>query len=211
MLITRTRFCTLTFSFVLAWQAVQGRLRISPKNYAQCFVPCPSLSTNDVAIDGLEERNRALEGDIVVVELFAKSQWQILQKDAERSGVALPEQRDDPAAFPSLFVRPTGRVRNHFSPLYLSSVFSSTPSQRLPTGQVTPGQSGKPQPPALHGYCLGAELVSVCYFLFCNASASVRCLIPRTTPHALAGYIHCRPQAGHFVCGNWQISGPGWK
>ena len=93
-------------------RAVRGRLRISPKNYQQCFVKSPAgLSPNDVAVEGMESRNRALEGDTVVVELLPPDQWQILERDAERAGVALPKARAEGLdSLPPIYIRPTGRV-----------------------------------------------------------------------------------------------------
>ena len=49
-------------------------LRISSKNRQIAFVTCKGVR-RDVFIDGEKRRNRALNGDIVVVEIFPQSEW----------------------------------------------------------------------------------------------------------------------------------------
>lgn len=49
---------------------VQGVLRINPKVYQHAYMSSDNRSEQDIFLDGLFTRNRALEGDIVVVQLL---------------------------------------------------------------------------------------------------------------------------------------------
>lgn len=51
-------------------------MRINPHNRNEAYVTVAGLD-EDVFIDGYIDRNRALEGDTVVVELVDKSQWKV--------------------------------------------------------------------------------------------------------------------------------------
>ena len=90
---------------------IQGKLRINPRNYEDAFVSDP-VSTiplsysayphqlchsnwtcfknggGDYYISGLVERNRAMNGDIVVIQVKEKYLWKILDscKDEVRIG-----------------------------------------------------------------------------------------------------------------------------
>ncbi|GAU99561.1 hypothetical protein RvY_10547 [Ramazzottius varieornatus] len=55
----------------------QGQLVISPKSPDQAYVRVPGKLNEDINISGAKHRNRALNGDIVVVEVFPKSLWKI--------------------------------------------------------------------------------------------------------------------------------------
>ncbi|XP_061493521.1 LOW QUALITY PROTEIN: DIS3-like exonuclease 2 [Rhineura floridana] len=59
---------------------IQGSLRINPKKYHEAFIPSPD-GTRDIFIDGVVARNRALNGDIVVVKLLPKDQWKVIKPD----------------------------------------------------------------------------------------------------------------------------------
>uniref|UniRef100_UPI00358F45D3 DIS3-like exonuclease 2 n=1 Tax=Myxine glutinosa TaxID=7769 RepID=UPI00358F45D3 len=50
-------------------ELLQGAIRINKKNFREAYVPNPTGAT-DILIDGVEKRNRALDGDIVVVKLI---------------------------------------------------------------------------------------------------------------------------------------------
>jgi len=51
-----------------------GVLRINGKNRREAFVRCDGIDV-DVFVDGEKYRNRALNGDVVAVELFPRSEW----------------------------------------------------------------------------------------------------------------------------------------
>uniref|UniRef100_UPI00398F3F42 DIS3-like exonuclease 2 isoform X2 n=1 Tax=Pristiophorus japonicus TaxID=55135 RepID=UPI00398F3F42 len=58
-------------------ELIQGPLRINPKKYHEAFIP--SLDGNrDIFIDGIISRNRAMNGDVVVVKLLPKEQWKVI-------------------------------------------------------------------------------------------------------------------------------------
>lgn len=59
---------------------IQGPLRINPKKYHEAFIPSPD-GIRDIFIDGVVARNRALNGDIVVVKLLPKDQWKVIKPD----------------------------------------------------------------------------------------------------------------------------------
>ncbi|XP_043819915.1 DIS3-like exonuclease 2 isoform X2 [Dromiciops gliroides] len=70
---------------------IQGVLRINPKKYHEAFIP--SLDgTRDIFIDGVVARNRALNGDVVVVELLPQDRWKVIKTDdSDRGADAVPE------------------------------------------------------------------------------------------------------------------------
>jgi len=55
---------------------IEGILRLDPDNYYDATVSTDSLD-NDVLIRGIDNRNRALAGDRVVVELLPKNEWEV--------------------------------------------------------------------------------------------------------------------------------------
>ncbi|KAM3966197.1 DIS3-like exonuclease 2 [Aphomia sociella] len=52
---------------------IEGVLRINPKQFQHSYLSSHDRSEQDVLIDGLKNRNRALEGDIVVVQILPES------------------------------------------------------------------------------------------------------------------------------------------
>ncbi|KAM3932088.1 DIS3-like exonuclease 2 isoform 2-T2 [Leptodactylus fuscus] len=61
-------------------ELIQGSLRINPKKFHEAFVPSPD-GLRDIFIDGVVSRNRALNGDIVVVKLLPREQWKVIKPD----------------------------------------------------------------------------------------------------------------------------------
>uniref|UniRef100_A0A7N8XGI7 DIS3-like exonuclease 2 n=1 Tax=Mastacembelus armatus TaxID=205130 RepID=A0A7N8XGI7_9TELE len=57
-------------------ELIQGQLRINPKKYNEAFIPSPD-DTWDIFLDGIVARNRALNGDIVVVQVLPREQWKV--------------------------------------------------------------------------------------------------------------------------------------
>lgn len=76
---------------------IQGVLRINPKKFHEAFIPSPD-GDRDIFIDGVVARNRALNGDVVVVELLAEAQGKAIKPEGsgrETEGTykpALPEE-----------------------------------------------------------------------------------------------------------------------
>ncbi|XP_060690753.1 DIS3-like exonuclease 2 isoform X2 [Hemiscyllium ocellatum] len=78
-------------------ELIQGPLRINPKNYQEAFVPSPD-GNRDIFINGVISRNRALNGDIVVVKLLPKEKWKIIIPDGDGSEANTVAQSGVPGA-----------------------------------------------------------------------------------------------------------------
>ncbi|XP_041119989.1 DIS3-like exonuclease 2 [Polyodon spathula] len=65
-------------------ELLQGPLRINPKKYHEAFIPSPD-GLRDIFIDGIVPRNRALNGDVVVVKLLPREQWKVIKPDEEET------------------------------------------------------------------------------------------------------------------------------
>ncbi|CAL8326820.1 unnamed protein product [Arctogadus glacialis] len=63
-------------------ELLQGPLRINPKNYNDAFIPSPD-GMRDIFLDGIVSRNRALNGDVVVVQLLPREQWKVVRSDTD--------------------------------------------------------------------------------------------------------------------------------
>ncbi|XP_016114448.1 exosome complex exonuclease RRP44 homolog A-like isoform X3 [Sinocyclocheilus grahami] len=61
-------------------ELIKGVLRINPKKYMEAFVPSPDGSA-DIFLDGIAARNRALNGDDVVVKVLPSEQWKVLYQN----------------------------------------------------------------------------------------------------------------------------------
>lgn len=88
----------------------QGPLRMNRDNYREGYVPAETLD-EDILISGIEHLNRALNGDVVVVELLPKEEWtrpsrlfHEEEEEVETEGDPLPRQPED------LPKKPTGKV-----------------------------------------------------------------------------------------------------
>ncbi|KAM9248483.1 DIS3-like exonuclease 2 isoform 1-T1 [Dugong dugon] len=60
---------------------IQGILRINPKKFHEAFIPSPD-GDRDIFIDGVVARNRALNGDLVVVSLLPEEQWKVIKPES---------------------------------------------------------------------------------------------------------------------------------
>ncbi|XP_039622249.1 DIS3-like exonuclease 2 [Polypterus senegalus] len=63
-------------------ELIQGTLRINPKKFQEAFINSPD-GCRDIFMDGIVARNRALNGDVVVVMLLPREQWKTLKLDKE--------------------------------------------------------------------------------------------------------------------------------
>ncbi|XP_074545073.1 DIS3-like exonuclease 2 [Halichoeres trimaculatus] len=78
-------------------ELIQGQLRINPKKYHEAFVPSPD-DARDIFLDGIVVRNRALNGDIVVVQILPQDQWKVVRSDTDCEGTSdLENHRDNTA------------------------------------------------------------------------------------------------------------------
>ncbi|XP_044074661.1 DIS3-like exonuclease 2 isoform X2 [Siniperca chuatsi] len=76
-------------------ELIQGQLRINPKKYHEAFIPSPD-DARDIFLDGIVARNRALNGDIVVVQILPREQWKVVRSDTDCEGASESEtQRDN--------------------------------------------------------------------------------------------------------------------
>ncbi|XP_063604806.1 DIS3-like exonuclease 2 isoform X3 [Penaeus indicus] len=58
-------------------EVIEGVLRINPKNYEDAYISAPDGGM-DIYIGGVRDRNAALHGDVVVVEIKPIDQWKVL-------------------------------------------------------------------------------------------------------------------------------------
>ncbi|KAK8379901.1 hypothetical protein O3P69_019723 [Scylla paramamosain] len=58
-------------------EVIEGVLRINPKNYEDAYISAPDGGM-DIYIGGVLDRNAALHGDVVAVELCPSQQWKVL-------------------------------------------------------------------------------------------------------------------------------------
>uniref|UniRef100_A0A8C1MHT2 RNB domain-containing protein n=1 Tax=Cyprinus carpio TaxID=7962 RepID=A0A8C1MHT2_CYPCA len=68
-------------------ELIKGVLRINPKKYKEAFVPSPDGSA-DIFLDGIAARNRALNGDVVVVKVLPPEQWKEVSGDINERTLA---------------------------------------------------------------------------------------------------------------------------
>ncbi|XP_071109120.1 DIS3-like exonuclease 2 isoform X1 [Haliotis cracherodii] len=61
---------------------IEGPIRVNQRNYSEAYVPLPD-GTADIYISGLNNRNRALNGDIVAVQLLDKQEWKVYVDDLQ--------------------------------------------------------------------------------------------------------------------------------
>uniref|UniRef100_A0A672ZH87 DIS3-like exonuclease 2 n=1 Tax=Sphaeramia orbicularis TaxID=375764 RepID=A0A672ZH87_9TELE len=107
-------------------ELIQGTLRINPKKYHEAFIPSPD-DTWDIFLDGIVARNRALNGDSVVVQILPREQWKVrclllplYLSDTDCEGASESEiQRDHMAVKaqkkPEQLSRPDGTVEDQSS------------------------------------------------------------------------------------------------
>lgn len=66
-------------------ELVKGVLRISPRNYELAWVTVPGLK-RDVVLEGMLRRNRALNGDVVALEILPTEKWKIMKEELVYNG-----------------------------------------------------------------------------------------------------------------------------
>ena len=67
-------------------ELVKGILRISPRNYELAWVTVPGLK-RDVLLEGMLNRNRALNNDVVALKIYPKDKWKIMLEELEYNGL----------------------------------------------------------------------------------------------------------------------------
>ncbi|XP_030629597.1 DIS3-like exonuclease 2 [Chanos chanos] len=85
-------------------ELIQGPLRINPKKFNEAFIPSPDGSA-DIFLDGVVARNRALNGDVVVVQVLPPEQWKVVGGDPQTpAGKASEKERTEVPASPDIIV-----------------------------------------------------------------------------------------------------------
>ncbi|XP_006866808.1 PREDICTED: DIS3-like exonuclease 2-like [Chrysochloris asiatica] len=74
---------------------IQGVLRINPKKFHEAFIPSPD-GDRDIFIDGVVARNRALNGDLVVVKLLPEEQWKVIKPESNDKETDTANESDIP-------------------------------------------------------------------------------------------------------------------
>ncbi|XP_029421802.1 DIS3-like exonuclease 2 isoform X3 [Nannospalax galili] len=74
---------------------IQGVLRINPKKFHEAFIPSPD-GDRDIFIDGVVARNRALNGDHVVVKLLPEDQWKVIKPESNDKETEATYESDVP-------------------------------------------------------------------------------------------------------------------
>ncbi|PSN56992.1 hypothetical protein C0J52_04242 [Blattella germanica] len=64
---------------------ISGNIRINPKCYTEAYINAPDKG-QDILIMGMRDRNRALEGDEVLIFLNPSSQWKVNGSNRQRTG-----------------------------------------------------------------------------------------------------------------------------
>lgn len=67
---------------LLCGELLEGVLRINLKNYREAYIRHKQQLENDYLIFGMRARNKALEGDVVVIQLNSESDWRPEHKTA---------------------------------------------------------------------------------------------------------------------------------
>ncbi|KAK2143736.1 hypothetical protein NP493_4429g00004, partial [Ridgeia piscesae] len=73
---------------------IEGTLRINPKNYEDAYLPHPDMKS-DVYIAGTLVRNRALNADVVAVEILPREEWRVLMDDLPQANTDDNKQIED--------------------------------------------------------------------------------------------------------------------
>ncbi|KAI8077552.1 hypothetical protein BDF21DRAFT_439053 [Thamnidium elegans] len=118
----------------------QGIIRINKRNRSDAYVTCETLEA-DVFINGLHDRNRALDGDTVVIELidlekvWAKKKESMIQKREQRHSTAAErppqEEGEEDKGKPKyagkvVYVPPNNTEQTYSGLLSLSQRFSDS-------------------------------------------------------------------------------------
>ena len=77
-------------------ELVKGIVRINPRNYELAWVTVPGLG-RDVLIEGMLRRNRALNGDVVALEILPRDDWKIMKGEMDYNGLTLDDTEQERA------------------------------------------------------------------------------------------------------------------
>ena len=116
---------------------VQGVLRINKRNRSDAYVTVDSLPEGDVYICGSKDRNRALEGDVVGIELIDPEDLPLAKADGKDKKTRRVEDGEDTAEPEVDEVKPKycGRVVSIVE-RSISQMFSGTLTLQRPSGSA---------------------------------------------------------------------------
>ncbi|KAJ8021344.1 DIS3-like exonuclease 2 [Holothuria leucospilota] len=69
---------------------IQGSIRINPKKYSEAYIDSPDGGC-DIFIEGMHCRNRALQDDVVAVQLLPQDKWKVKVTDGNLEATILSE------------------------------------------------------------------------------------------------------------------------
>lgn len=72
-----------------------GPLRVAANNYGICFIS-GGVNGRDICVPSFEMRNRAMDGDVVVVEKLPRALWKINEKEAAKLGINVYREDQEP-------------------------------------------------------------------------------------------------------------------
>ncbi|XP_019963076.2 DIS3-like exonuclease 2 [Paralichthys olivaceus] len=128
-------------------ELIQGQLRINPKKYQEAFIPSPD-DMRDIFLDGIVARNRALNGDIVVIQVLPREQWKVVRSDTDCDGASESETQKEhvvktPQKKKEHTCRPDATVGDHcrdqdelFSKVQNITLTDTDPSTPRPNGEI---------------------------------------------------------------------------
>ncbi|KAF9181226.1 hypothetical protein BGZ51_004975 [Haplosporangium sp. Z 767] len=126
---------------------VQGVLRINKRNRSDAYVTVDSLPEGDVYICGSKDRNRALEGDVVGIELIDPEELpqQRLDGNKDKKKNRRADENDDSGEAEVDEIKPKycGRVVSIVE-RSLSQMFSGTLTLQRPNGSTKKNERKKP-------------------------------------------------------------------
>ncbi|XP_072264414.1 DIS3-like exonuclease 2 isoform X2 [Pyxicephalus adspersus] len=84
-------------------ELIQGQLRINPRKFHEAFLPSPD-GLRDIFIDGVVPRNRALNGDVVVIKLLPQDKWKVVKSEASEGVPVRAATNETNEASPDLII-----------------------------------------------------------------------------------------------------------
>ncbi|XP_024129553.1 DIS3-like exonuclease 2 isoform X1 [Oryzias melastigma] len=124
-------------------ELTQGQLRINPKKFHEAFIPSPD-GMWDIFLDGVEARNRALNGDIVAVQLLPQEQWKVVKSDTDCDGASGSETLAETARIKNRIPEPhTDGERNELVDTCQNMALTDTVKAGKPLEGSTPPTNEK--------------------------------------------------------------------
>ncbi|XP_054427519.1 DIS3-like exonuclease 2 [Pteronotus mesoamericanus] len=107
---------------------IQGVLRINPKKFHEAFIPSPD-GDRDIFIDGIIARNRALNGDVVVVKLLPEEQWKVIKPESSDKETEGAYESDLPEELCGSHLQPSLKGHNDSPDVIVEAQFDDSDSE----------------------------------------------------------------------------------